>query len=130
MAERRRLTLWFSEGEMADLDRFAAEHGVTTGAAARLAVIRAFHGVCRDASAGRVKLRARSAPAPVLGRTHVEPPAIAPAAPPSSPGILERVATMRAHPGGGFPTKEEVGRMMAEDFIGGTSRAERARRPR
>lgn len=86
MADRKRVTLWFSEGEMRDIDAAAERAGVETGAACRLAVIRAIHGVCRDASDGRVRLRARSAPAPVLGRAHVEPPLASPAAaPPSSP---------------------------------------------
>jgi hypothetical protein len=115
MPERKRVTLWFSEGEMRDIDAAAARAGVETGAACRLAVIRAIHGVCRDASEGRVRLRARSAPAPVLGRTHVEPPAIAPAAPPHA----VEPALLVPEPGAAYDTLE---RMM--------SRAEIARRPR
>lgn len=62
---RRRIVVWFPAHEFEAIDETAAAVGIETGAVARLAILRGFHGVCRDVSAGRVKLRRRSAAVPV-----------------------------------------------------------------
>ena len=65
MTDRRRIDVWLPEHEWRAVDEAAAAAGVETGAVARLAVIRAFHGVCRDVSDGRITLRRRSGAVPM-----------------------------------------------------------------
>lgn len=65
--------MWLSEAEWAAADGAAVAAGVETGALLREAAVRGVASVGRDVSAGRVRLRRRSAAVPVPSSAAPDP---------------------------------------------------------